>query len=99
MISRPGLRWTGRVQPKLMSFHCLAGPPSPVFSSKERAGMVLEKDFLRPDGSFVVLKQGSVLTDTWIERLENFAGVRGANGLIDVLIPKTRASGAPANKV
>jgi DNA-binding response OmpR family regulator len=56
-----------------------------------RAGMVLEKDVLRPDRNFVVLKQGTVLTATWIERLENFVGVRGVSGLVDVRIPKTHA--------
>jgi CheY-like chemotaxis protein len=55
-----------------------------------RAGMVLEQDILRQDGAFVVLKRGTVLTDTWVERLENFVGVRGAQGLVDVRIPKTR---------
>ncbi len=56
-----------------------------------RPGMVLEKDVFRPDGKFLILKEGTVLTPTWIERLENFAGARGSQGLLDVRITKTPA--------
>jgi DNA-binding response OmpR family regulator len=63
-----------------------------------RAGMVLEMDILRQDGNFVILKQGAILTDTWIERLETFAGARGASGLVVVRIPRSRAPGAGAHK-
>jgi hypothetical protein len=62
-----------------------------------RAGMVLEMDICRQDGNFVVLKKGVILTDTWIERLENFAGARGASGLVVVRIPRSRAPGAGAH--
>jgi CheY-like chemotaxis protein len=51
-----------------------------------RAGMVLESDFWGP-GNLVVLKKGTVLTETWIERLENFAKSRGAQELIGVRVP------------
>ena len=52
-----------------------------------RAGMVLEKDFWG-HANHLILKQGTVLTETWIERLENFAKARGGLELIDVRIPR-----------
>jgi CheY-like chemotaxis protein len=52
-----------------------------------RIGMVLERDVLSKGGN-LVLKEGTILTDTWIERLENFAKARGADGLVDVRVPR-----------
>ena len=52
------------------------------------AGMVLEKDVLSSDGNLLVLRQGTILTETWIERLENFAKARGAQELVAVRIPR-----------
>jgi len=52
------------------------------------AGMVLEKDVLSSDGNLLVLKKGTILTETWIARLENFAKSRRAQELVDVRIPK-----------
>jgi len=43
-----------------------------------RAGMVLETDLVSSDGNLLVLKEGTVLSETWLERLENFARTRGA---------------------
>ncbi len=53
-----------------------------------RAGMVIEDDILSKDGKLLILKGGTVLTDIWIERLENFAKTRGAQELVGVRIPK-----------
>ena len=53
-----------------------------------RAGMVLEKDVLSKDGNLLILKEGTILTETWLERLENFAKSRGARELVDVRIPR-----------
>jgi hypothetical protein len=52
-----------------------------------RAGMVLEKDFLTNDGNLMILKGGTILTDTWIERMENFSKTRAAQEQIDVRVP------------
>ncbi len=46
-----------------------------------RAGMVLERDVFEQDGNLLILKEGTILTETWIERLENFAKARGAAGI------------------
>jgi CheY-like chemotaxis protein len=51
-----------------------------------RAGMVLEQDVLSKD--LLILKEGTILSETWIERLENFTKARGAQELIDVRIPR-----------
>jgi hypothetical protein len=55
-----------------------------------RAGMVLEKDVLSSSGNLLILKEGTVLTETWIERLGNFAKVRGVAPVVHVRIaPRT----------
>jgi DNA-binding response OmpR family regulator len=61
-----------------------------------RASMVLQGDFFTKDGS-MILKQGTVLTDTWIERMENFANARGAPKQVEVSIP--RPPGVPVGGV
>jgi hypothetical protein len=53
-----------------------------------RAGMVLEQDVLSKDGNMLILKEGTILTETWIERLENYTKLRGAQALIEVRIPR-----------
>jgi CheY-like chemotaxis protein len=60
------------------------------------AGMVLEKDILSNGGN-LILKEGTILTETWIERLENFARALGAQKLIDVRIPRLAGSEPGAN--
>ena len=50
-----------------------------------RIGMILEQDFL--NGSVLILKRGTSLTETWIARMENFAKTRDAQELIDVRVP------------
>ena len=52
-----------------------------------RIGMVLEKDVVSTTGNLVIFKQGTVLTETWIERLANFARSLGVEEPIDVRIP------------
>lgn len=55
------------------------------------AGMVLDQDVLSKDGSLLILKAGTVLTETWIQRLENFAKTRGLQELVGVRIAKLAA--------
>ena len=52
-----------------------------------RAGMVIEDDVLSKDGNLLILKGGTILTEIWIERLENFAKTRGTQELVGVRIP------------
>jgi CheY-like chemotaxis protein len=52
-----------------------------------RAFMVLEEDVLSRGGRFLLFKKGTVLTETWIERLRNFAKTQGTQDLTCVRIP------------
>ena len=52
-----------------------------------RSGMILDEDVFSRDGNLLILKAGTVLTETWIERLENFAKVRGVE-LARVRVPR-----------
>jgi hypothetical protein len=47
------------------------------------------------NGGNLILKEETVLTETWIERLENFATALGAQKLIDVRIPGLSAGEPP----
>jgi CheY-like chemotaxis protein len=60
-----------------------------------RAGMILEDDVFSKDGNLLILKGGTVLTGLWIERLENFAHVRGTQELIGVRIPRLAGVARP----
>jgi hypothetical protein len=50
--------------------------------------MVLEQDVRSKDGNLLILKQGTLLSETWIERLENFTKAPGAQDLISVRVPR-----------
>lgn len=52
-----------------------------------RAAMMLEEDVLSKDRKLLILKKGTVLTRTWIERLRNFAKVRSVQELVCVRVP------------
>jgi len=60
--------------------------------NKIEDGMALERDVLSKDGKLLILKEGTVLTETWIERLQNFARTRGIQELIEVRIPTLAAA-------
>ncbi len=52
------------------------------------SGMALDRDATSSDGKLLILEEGTILTEIWIERLENFAKARGAQELLDVRIPR-----------
>jgi response regulator RpfG family c-di-GMP phosphodiesterase len=64
-----------------------------------RAGMRLRNDvFAR--GGMLILVEGTVLTHTWIQRLENFAKSQGISERLEVCIPKMSgllAEGSPGD--
>jgi DNA-binding response OmpR family regulator len=68
-------------------------PPQPNFEVRRlpirdlRAAMVLEEDIASADGKSLLLKKGTVLTETWIERLGNFAKTLGTQDQVYVGIP------------
>lgn len=43
------------------------------------AGMILEEDVVSKSKGMTILRRGTVLNETWIERLENFARYQGVN--------------------
>jgi CheY-like chemotaxis protein len=53
-----------------------------------RSGMVVDEDIVTTRTKVLVFKEGTVLTQTWIERLGNFAKAHGVQDRIRVRIPK-----------
>lgn len=53
-----------------------------------RAGMVIENNVMSGDGNLLILKEGTVLTETWIQRLANFTRFYGSQQLIGVRVPR-----------
>jgi hypothetical protein len=49
--------------------------------------MILEEDIMSMDGNLLIFKKGTVLTETWIERLGNFAKAHSLQELAYVRIP------------
>jgi len=83
----------GRVNPAMLAalenyspasadFHRQALPIKKLF-----AGMALEEDVVGQSTGILILKKGTVLTETWIERLENFARFQGVPEPLPVLVP------------
>ena len=68
-------------------------PPQPDFEVRRlairdlRAAMILEEDISSSDGKSLLLKKGTVLTETWIERLSNFAKTLGTQDQAYVRVP------------
>jgi len=58
-----------------------------------RSGMILEKDVSSKDGNLLILKEGTVLTETWIERLVNFAKCRSVPASVPVRVPSLTSLG------
>jgi CheY-like chemotaxis protein len=68
--------------PASADFHRQALPIKKLF-----AGMVLEEEVVSTSTKILILRKGTILTDTWIERLENFAKSHGVAEPIPVLVP------------
>jgi hypothetical protein len=58
-----------------------------------RSSMVLLQDVLSDDRNLLILKAGTTLNDTWIERLDNFATFRGMKELVEVRVPTFAGAG------
>jgi CheY-like chemotaxis protein len=93
------LRLSRRFDPNLLGAVDGYAPPVTDYEVRRlpirdlHVGMVLEKNVLSKDGNLLILKEGTVLTEIWIQRLENFAKARGAGDLLDVRIPKLAGGG------
>jgi DNA-binding response OmpR family regulator len=58
-----------------------------------RDGMVLENDVWSKNGKLLILLGGTILTETWIQRLVNFAKLRCVEEVLSVRVPRlARAS-------
>jgi CheY-like chemotaxis protein len=53
-----------------------------------RSGMILESDVLSTDSNLLIFKKGTTLTETWIERLVNFAKAPGLQEPVEVRVPR-----------
>jgi CheY-like chemotaxis protein len=53
-----------------------------------RSGMILERDVLSTDSNLLIFKKGTTLTETWIERLVNFAKAPGLQEPVEVRVPR-----------
>jgi CheY-like chemotaxis protein len=54
------------------------------------AGMILEDDVFSEATKMLILKKGAVLSETWIERLQNFAKCQGIKEPLGVQVPGSR---------
>jgi DNA-binding response OmpR family regulator len=84
---------SGRFDARMLAALDSYAPPQTEFEVRRlpirdlRASMVLEEDVSSKDGRFLLFKKGTVLTETWIERLSNFAKIQGIQGLAWVRVP------------
>jgi CheY-like chemotaxis protein len=82
-------RFDDRMLVALDSYH----PPKIEFEVRRlpirdlRIAMALEEDVLSKDGKLLILRKGTVLTRTCIERLGNFAKLRGVQEMACVRVP------------
>jgi DNA-binding response OmpR family regulator len=53
-----------------------------------RSGMILERDVLSTDSNLLIFKKGTTLTETWIERMVNFAKAPGLREPVEVRVPR-----------
>jgi hypothetical protein len=87
------LKLSGRYDRRMLDALEGYSPAAPVYEVRRllirdlRAGMVLEGDAPSKDGTLIILKKGMILTDTWIERLKNFAIAQGAREPLAVRVP------------
>ena len=68
--------------PASADFHRQALPIKKLFS-----GMILEEDVVTERTGILILRKGTTITDTWIERLQNFAKSHGVAEPLPVLVP------------
>ncbi len=87
------LKSSGRFAAQAIAALETYSPAEPEFENHQlpiqnlQARMVLQQDVFSDDGKLLILREGTVLTDTWIERLENFAKYRSTKELLEVSVP------------
>jgi response regulator RpfG family c-di-GMP phosphodiesterase len=94
---------SGRLDSRMLAAIGSYSPPRIDFEIRRlpmrdlRASMVLEEDVSSADGKFLLFKKETVLTETWIERLRNFAKTQGTQDLVHVRIPGLAVIGKPTD--
>lgn len=89
------LRLSCKFEPEMLQALETYCPRTPEFEERRlrtrelAAGMILRQDV--SSNGLLILKEGTVLTETWIERLANFVKSSRAPDLIDVRVPRARA--------
>jgi DNA-binding response OmpR family regulator len=87
------IRIVGRVEPRILDALDGYFPPETAYEVKRlrirdlRTGMVLENDITGRDGGMLILKKGTILNDTWIERLKNYSTTQGVREPLDIRVP------------
>jgi DNA-binding response OmpR family regulator len=95
---------SGRFDPRLLAALTSYSPPHTEYEVRRlpvrdlRTSMVLEEDVSSQDGKSLLFKKGTVLTETWIERLSNFAKTQGVQELTWVRIPGLAVVGKRTNE-
>jgi CheY-like chemotaxis protein len=91
------IRLSAQYEPELI--HALENyrPGQAEFESRRlrtkdlKAGMILEQDIF--SHGMLILKEGTVLTETWIERVANFVRISGAADEVKVRVPAAGSLG------
>jgi hypothetical protein len=84
------LRLTRKFDPEILQALETYTPPEPEYQDRRlctrelRPGMILQQDVVR--NGLLILKEGTVLNETWIERLTNFVRSSGAPDLVLVRV-------------
>jgi CheY-like chemotaxis protein len=86
-------RLTGRFEERILNALERYSPVRSDFEIRQlpihalRPQMVLEKDVCSKDGKLVILRAGTTLTETWIERLRNFDRTKKLQAMAEVQVP------------
>jgi hypothetical protein len=86
MVPSPGRRWIS-YSPVLSDFYRQVLPLKSLF-----AGMTLEEDVMSETSGLIIFRKETILTETWIERLENFAKSQGIKEPLRVRVPGLAAA-------
>jgi hypothetical protein len=89
----------GRFDPAMLAALTEYSPASPEFHRESRpirqlfSGMMLEEDVIGENTGAVIFRKDTVLNETWLERLRNFARSQGVKEPVRVWVPGP--AGAP----
>ncbi len=98
------IRLSAKFEPEMVQALETYLPVRPDFESRRLrtrdlgVGMILEQDVI--SNGLLILKEGTVLTQTWIERITNFVRASGGADQVDVRVPAVKPlSSASGRKI